>query len=130
MILLCDEDIGTGIPKALTLVGYEAHSMVEMGWNTKEDVWWLPKAGELDWLVFSSNKEMLQVPLERQAIAEGKVGIVYLTTGEEFIANVLLLILKKWDLLETAFLTVPRPFARFITPDGRRFTESYRHYKL
>jgi hypothetical protein len=130
VILLCDEDIGTKVPRALTLVGYEAKSLVEMGWNTKEDIWWLPKAGELDWLVFSSNKEMLQVPSERQAIIDGNVGIVYLTSGEEFVVDVLSLLLKKWDLLETTFLTVPRPFARFLTPDGKRLTDSYRHYKL
>lgn len=129
MILLCDEDIGTGVPKALSLVGYKAKSLVEMGWHTKGDVWWLPKAGELEWLVFSSDKRMLQVPTERQAIIDGKVGIVYLTHGEELLPSVLSLLLRKWEDLETLHETTPRPFARFLPLRGQ-LTDSYRDLKL
>ena len=44
MILLCDEDIGTKVPRALAIMGYEAHSLVEMGWVSKPDVWVVAKS--------------------------------------------------------------------------------------
>ena len=94
MILLCDEDIGTGVPKALTLVGYDARSSWGVGWAGQPDVEWLARAGELGWMVFSSNKKMLLVPNERSVIQQRSVGILYLTTGQDRVANVLRLLLS------------------------------------
>ena len=68
MKLLCDEDVGTGVPGALDLVGYSAVSLNGMGWGGKTDEFWLTKAGELEWLVLSCNKRMLQVKAERDTI--------------------------------------------------------------
>jgi hypothetical protein len=72
---------------------------------------------------------MLQVPLERQAIIDGNVGIVYLTKGEELLPDVLSLLLHKWEDLEILDQTVTRPFARFINRQGT-ITDSYRNLKL
>ena len=83
MILLCDEDIGTGVPAALTAVGYDARALVRQGWGGRPDVEWLAWAGNAGMLVLSCNKKMLRVPSERQAIIDSNVGIVFLTTGEE-----------------------------------------------
>ena len=58
MILLCDEDIGTGVPKALTSVGYDARSLTGMSWGGQPDQFWLTKAGQLKFLVLSCNKKM------------------------------------------------------------------------
>ncbi len=127
MILLCDEDIGTGVPKALSLVGYEAHALVSLGWGGQPDVQWLTQTGQNGWLVFSCNKKMLVVPSERETIIREKVGIVYLTTGEERPAKVLRLLLTKWDDLELLDSTTPRPFAWFLSPNGR-LARKYRHY--
>lgn len=92
MILLCDEDIGTNVPKALHLVrrvhnkkwSYRTISIVQRGWQSWKDPQWLKIAGEKHWLVFSSNKRMLQVPEEVETIITEKVGIVYLTSGAEY----------------------------------------------
>ena len=129
MILLCDEDIGTGVPNALHAVGYDAHSMVGMGWQGKPDVEWLALAGQAGMLVLSCNKKMLTVPSERQTVMDSKVGIVFLTTGEERPARVLLTLLKKWADLELLDSAGPRPFAGFLSPNGR-LSQSYRGLSL
>jgi len=129
VILLCDEDIGTGVPKALTLVGRDARSLVELGWGGKPDVYWLAEAGRLGWLVFSSNKKMLRVPSERAVIQKERVGIVFLTNGEEHLATQLWLLLVKWPWLEDIDCLLPRPFAKFLSPNGR-VSDSYRNLKL
>ena len=129
MILLCDEDIGTRVPRALTLVGYDVRSIVGMGWDGKQDTWWLAQAGRQNWLVFSCNKRMLRVPSERSAIHDNRVGIIYLTSGEQHLPKVLWLLLVKWPYLEHINDNLPRPFARFLSPTGR-VTESYGDLKL
>lgn len=129
MILLCDEDIGTGVPRALRLVGYATHDLVGLRWAGKPDEEWLVWAGQKQWLVFSSNKKMLLVPSERDAIIRAEVGIVFLTNGTEHIVKVLKLLLSKWDTLELLWNTTERPFARFLSPNGR-LAAKYRHYEL
>ena len=129
MILLCDEDIGTRVARALTLVGHDARSVAGMGWGGREDVWWLEQAGRLNWLVFSANKKMLRVPVEREVIERYKVGIVFLNNGEEYSADVLWLLLVKWPKLEEFHDTLPRPFARFLSRTGA-WSESYRGLRL
>ena len=54
-----------------------------------------------------------------------KVGIVYLTSGQENRHNTLLLLLRKWYWLELVDQTVPRPFAYFMTPNGRTENKTY-----
>jgi hypothetical protein len=127
--LLCDEDIGTNVPKALTLVDRDARSLAQQGWRGMPDTYWLAQAGRLGWLVFSSNKKMLRVPSERAVIQREHVGIVFLTTGEEHLARQLWLLLVKWPWLEEIDANLPRPFARFLSPTGR-VSDSYRDLKL
>ncbi len=129
MILVCDENIGTGVPKALALVGYDTHYMVALGWAGKKDEEWLPWVGQNQWLLFSCNKKMLLVPSERTCIVQNEVGVVFLTSGEEYPARVLRLLLTKWETLELLWQTTERPFARFLSPNGR-ITAKYRHYQL
>jgi hypothetical protein len=129
VILLCDEDIGTKVPTALTLVGHDARSLFGMGWVGKPDTWWLTKAGQLRWLVFSCNTRMLRVPSERAVIQRERVGIVFLTSGEEYLAKVLWLLLVKWPWLEEIDGNLRRPFAKFLSPTGR-VSDSYRNLRL
>ncbi len=129
MILLCDENVGTGVPKALYLVGYDTHSLIELKWGGNPDTDWLARAGENEWLVYSCNKKILLVPDERDTIIKKKVGIIFLTNGEEHPAKVLRLLLTKWDTLELLWQTTERPFVRFLSPNGRLATK-FRHYQL
>jgi len=119
MILLCDEDIGTRVPKALKLVRLRAISFLESGFGLhRPDVEWLKLVGQKGWLVFSCNKKMLEVPVERDTIIAEKVGIVFLTSGNEYLAQMLRLILVKWKWLEKVDQTITRPFAYFLYPNG------------
>lgn len=129
MIVLCDEDIGTAVPDSLRSVGYLIMSMAHRGWLGIDDEKWLRTAGRKGWLVFSANKKMLLVPHERQAIVDARVGIVFLTSGEERIDRVLWLLLHRWHWLEDWDRSEQRPFARFLTPDGRRLVQ-FKHYGL
>ena len=129
MILLCDEDIGTGIPKALNLVGCDTKYLHKLGWAGKPDIEWLAKAGQNEWLVFSYNKKILKVPNERETVIREKVGIIFLTNGTEYNRKVLRLLLAKWDTFELLYSTVERPFARFLSPNGH-LNDKYRDYKL
>lgn len=106
MILLCDEDVGTGIPHALRDVGLEALAIHGIRMGGAPDVEWLRIAGNNGWLVFSHNKKMLAVLHEKQAILDYHVGIVFLTTGEENTVNQLRLILNRWAALEFLDTTV------------------------
>jgi hypothetical protein len=116
---LCDEDIGTGIPQALELVGFEAMSLAKRGWLSTPDVQWLTHAGRQAWIVLSCNKKMLEVPQERDTIVRERVGIVFLTSGEENLPKTFRLLLGKMDWFETIDMLVPRPFAYYLYPRGR-----------
>ena len=129
MILLCDEDVGTGVPKALTAVGIDARSIVGMNWRSQPDEFWLERAGQNEWLVLSCNKRMLKVMAERNIILRERVGIIFLTSGEERPREVLLRLLKKWDDLELLWNTTPRPFARFLSANNR-ILEQFRDFRL
>jgi len=129
LILLCDEDIGTGVPKALKLVGYKANSLRGLHLAGQPDEDWLAIAGRNRWLVFSENKKILKVPRERETIIREKVGIIFLTNGSEYNHKVLKLLLARWETLELLWLTLERPFARFLSPNGR-LSDKYKDYQL
>ena len=131
MQLLCDEDVGAGVPRALYNVGYSARALVDLKWGGKPDVKWLAMAGQNNWLVFSCNKRMLLVQDEKQAIIDHKVGIVFLTNGEEHSPRVLKLLLNRWHWLESIDKPEDKPFAYFLSLNGRiSQTFTYRGIKL
>ena len=124
MILLCDENIGRVIPEELNWKGHDARSSRSLGWLSKPDVDWLPEAGLMaDSLVLSCDRMMIKRGGELQAIISNNVGIVFLTSGEEPVENVVRLLSASWSLLEQVHLNTPRPFARFLTPDGQLLDE-------
>ncbi len=100
-----------------------------LGLAGKPDAVWLAKAGQNGWLVFSYNKKILEVPNERETIIREKVGIIFLTNGTEYNRKVLRLLLTKWDTFELFWSTVERPFARFLSPNGR-LSDKYKDYQL
>jgi len=128
LILLCDEDVGTSVPRALSLVGYPAHALYDCGLSGTPDVDWLTIAGQLGLFFFSRNKRMLRVPNDRQTIIDENVGIVFLTIGQETPARMLKLLLNIWDKLEFLDNYEPRPFARLLSPNGR-MAFSFRNFQ-
>ena len=129
MKLLCDEDVGTGVPSAREAVGYAAASLNSVGWLSKPDYWWLAQAGDNGWVVFSCNKKQLKVSTERQVITDHNVGVVYMTSGEESPALMLKVLVNRWEKLELLAATTSKPFARFLSPRGV-LTDHYRDFYL
>lgn len=120
MILFTDEDMGTTIPRFLKRIGLkEIRWLIGMFPQGAEDVLWLARAGRQGWLVFSCNKAMLNVEVERDTIIREKVGIVFLTSGQENLANIARLLLNKWTWLESIDQNIERPFVFFLYPSGR-----------
>jgi hypothetical protein len=119
LILYCDEDVGTRVPKALKLVGLRALSAVAAGTNSEPDIQWLARVGTKRWPGLSCNKNMPNVPEERDAIVNHAVGIVFLFSGNLHPKEKLLLVLRKWTWLEQVDLTERRPFAYFLYDTGQ-----------
>ena len=129
MKVLCDEDVGTSVPRALSAVGFDVRALVSMGWGGYPDEFWLKKAGELELIVLSRNIGMLKVKAERNVITHWDVGIVFLTNAQRHPSELLLQLLKKWDDLELLWRNTPRPFARFLSANNR-IMDSYRTYRF
>lgn len=119
MILYFDEDVGTRVPKALKLVGLKVVGAVSSGAISEPDIQWLGRIGEKGWLGLSCNKNMLDVPEEKDSIIYNSVGIVFITSGNLHPKDKLLLILRKWQWLEAIDLGVNRPFAFYLYPSGQ-----------
>ena len=113
---------GTTVPKALNLVRLGPVRAVRAHYHQQSvtDVTWLTDVGRQGWLAFSCNKRILTVQEERETIIREQVGIVFLTSGQEYAASVLRLVLNRWQWLEDIDQHVPRPFVFYLYPNGRR----------
>ncbi|MCL4552098.1 MAG: hypothetical protein M1305_00870 [Candidatus Marsarchaeota archaeon] len=123
MILFCDEDLGEGVPQALRSVHLDVQWVLDRYKPDQrnkrvEDVRWLTDAGRNRWLALSCNKKILTVQHERETIEREKVGIVFLTTGQEDSVAVLRLVLNKWTWLQAIDEQIDRPFAYLMTIKG------------
>jgi hypothetical protein len=119
LILYSDEDVGTRVPKALKLVGLRAVSAVSKRGVSETDIQWLKRVGKKGWLGLSCNKDILNVPEERDAIVNNNVGIVFITLGNLHPKDKLLLILRKWQWMEAVNETENRPFAFYLYMNGQ-----------
>lgn len=121
MILFFDEDMGKRVPCALRCVKIQCRypgGPKSPPISTK-DLEWIPIAGQQKWLVISANQEILRNPIERRALKDCDLGIVFLSSGTERIVAVLRLILNKLNWLERIDSETDRPFAFRITITGR-----------
>jgi hypothetical protein len=119
LILYCDEDVGTKVPRALKLVGLRAVSAVSKGAVSEPDIQWLERVGKKRWLGISCNKDILNVPEERDSIINNDVGIVFFTSGNLHPKEKLLLILRKWQWMEALDTMEERPFAFYLYTTGQ-----------
>ena len=90
---------------------------------------WLEVVGRNGWLALSCDKYILREPNERAALVANNVGIFLLTDGEMSAKDMLRVLLNKWSALEKLDAEVARPFARFLSPNGR-ISASYRGLRL
>ena len=121
MRLFFDEDTGRGVPDALRAVGIVCEyvsSEFAIAKGTPDEVW-IPYAGKKGLLVFSCNKGIMEAEAQRELWIAHKVGGVFLTSGQEKKADVLLLILRRLEWLRDIDEQTPRPFAYTTTIHGR-----------
>ena len=119
MILLCDENISPQVPEALGEMGRDARSFHMLGWLSRPDLQWLPGAGQMeDLLVLTRDRSMLDDSDEKQAIVDNNLGVVFLTSGQQPVEDLIQLLDERWDELEQLHYNTPRPFARFLTTTG------------
>lgn len=115
-----DEDIGRGVPDALTAVGIDCEYVSNRHTIKKgtPDEDWLPFVGKEQLLVVSCNREILRAEAQRNLWIQHGVGGVFLTTGQERKRDVLLLILRRYEWFEQID-AAKRPFAYTTTITGR-----------
>lgn len=121
MRLFFDEDTGQGVPRALRAVGIRCDwvsKKSKIGKGTPDEIW-IPQAGKRGLLVFSCNKAILEAEAQRELWIENKVGGVFLTSGQEKKADMLLLILRRMLWLREIDEQTPRPFAYLTNIHGR-----------
>ena len=120
MIPYFDENIGIKIPEALKLLGLRAIPGASKRYGAGQtDIDYLQRAGRKGWLAISANKRMLEVPDEKDAIINEKVGIVFLTDSHMSRPALMLLILRKWTWLTEIDTNELRPFAYYLYPYGK-----------
>ena len=124
MRLFCDENIGKGVPTALRAVGFDAtylrkvfRSRLKSGQNIPDEVW-IPIVGQRGWLAFTSDTAILEAEAQRNLMISENLGAVFLTTGQGNNVELLKMLRRRWDWLETIDRT-PRPFAYCLTMNGR-----------
>ena len=126
MRLFFDEDTGRGVPDALRAVDIACEyvsSAFKIALGTPDEIW-IPYAGKKGLLVFSCNKGILEAEAQRELWIHHEVGGVFLTSGQEKKADVLLLILRRLEWLRDIDEQTPRPFAYTTTIHGRWKRES------
>ena len=133
MRLLFDENQGKGVPEALRGVGLKEVSYIRRLYRSElqrdpqrgiKDEEWIPLAGKDGWLVFSGDKAILEAEAQRQLWIEHHVGGVFLSHNSGTAVDVLKLVLRKWDWLETIDRNQARPFAYRLNLSGRARLDS------
>lgn len=116
MKLFLDEDMGTGIPKALKLVKMPCDSLVyphaspPIRFGTS-DTQWLEWVGDNGYLAISADRHILETPGEFDILVAHDVGIVFLDSGGYRSWQVLKWMINRWAWLDAIDRTETRPFA-------------------
>lgn len=108
MKLFFDEDNGTGIPKAVSLLKAPGLTDIQFPSNDRKfgkwprgtpDGEWLPWAGRENYLVISQNSRILETPNEFALIEPNNVKIVFIENGHSTAWRVFQVIQSRWSWL-------------------------------
>ncbi len=89
------------------------------GAESEPDIQWLARVGKKGWLGLSCNKDILNVPEERDALVNNGAGVVFFSTGNLHPKDKLFLLLRRWEWMEKVDSTENRPFAFYLYPTGQ-----------
>lgn len=88
------------------------------------DAEWLPRVGrEPEAVALTGDRRLFQSPRERNALVGNAVGVVALTSSVMPVEQAKSLLLAAAAEIERISNTTPRPFLRFLTPDGEILSE-------
>lgn len=116
MKLFFDENMGSGVPEALRLVGIREVNYVtnmfagEHSAQGVADEEWIPRIGS-DWLVVSKDQQLLRRPAQLQLLAQHHLGIICITSATARSRDLLEFMLRRMAQLEEIDSQTPRPFA-------------------
>lgn len=129
MKLFFDECMGTGVPRALRLVGVPdvAHLRQVYRWKTQrglvvDDREWLARVGQRQWLAITEDLRILENVEERKLIHKHDVGIVFVKAAKLQSRDVMAFMLRRLAWLERIDQE-KRPFAYVTTLRGRPVKE-------
>ena len=117
MRLLFDENTGSGVPKALRLVGFDNVNYITNMFRDEfdngqgvADEQWIPRIGD-HWLVISEDQGLLRKPAQLRLLATHRVGLICITATRASSRDLLEFMLRRMTQLEAIDATTPRPFA-------------------
>jgi hypothetical protein len=84
-----------------------------------DDLTWMRFAAENSYMAISADTAILDSASERQTLIEARLGVVFLTSGTEYAADVMAWILRRRAWLKTLYDSEPRPFAWRTSLKGR-----------
>ena len=130
MFLVCDENISPQLVDAIEQTGYQARSFDSLGLLGVPDVIWLPLVGHMEEaVVLSRDLNLVRKQRERRVFIDNRFAAILLTGGQSYADRVAELVLGNLTGIEEIYLNTPRPFVRFLLPNGQ-FSEEYRGYSL
>ena len=104
----------------LNQMGHTARSFRDLGWLGVSEEHWLPLAAQMaDTLILTYDLNIFRKYQQRPRILNNNVGIVFLAAANEIFDSKMRLKTFSLEELEELHNNTPRPFARFLYPDGR-----------
>jgi hypothetical protein len=104
----------------LRAIGKDAVAKIELFPDGTKDPIWLRKVGENGWLAITRDGNIRFRPGEKQAIVDHRVGYFIFTYKNTLKKQEIVeLVLKHIEKMETAFAATRRPFIYTIATDGR-----------
>ena len=127
MKLFFDENLGVALPDSVqalrvckaTCVVQIWHKLVQEEGKSVDDLTWMRFAAENSYMAISADISILDSESERQALIDAGLGVVFLTSGSEYAADVMAWLLRRRVWLKTLYDSEPRPFAWRTSLKGR-----------
>jgi hypothetical protein len=119
-VIFVDGSMPRSVADELKAIGKEAIAKIEIFPDGTKDPIWLRKVGENGWLAITRDDRIRFRPGEKQAIIDHRVGCFIFTYKNTLKKHEIVeLVLKHIEKMETAFATTRRPFIYTIATDGQ-----------
>jgi hypothetical protein len=114
-----DRSIGSRLPEALEILGFDVAAHDHYFDPTTPDVEWLENVAERGWVVVTNDKQIRYNELERRTLIETNTGYFVLGGGSRTNRQMALTLMLAWDAIQEVAASTPRPFAFTVHASGR-----------